>query len=138
MAACVPLDPRSCSCGLWGDSPYLDVLRADTYISHIELDGSTMKSRKILDDVVGGLRLTIEMYEGDPTLHDYGIPRQSWIRGVKLMKHFGTERALELIDQRAERAADRGDYDTARRWRTLITAIHAIQEDEGLFGEKSH
>jgi hypothetical protein len=97
-----------------------------------------MKSKKILDDVAGGIRLTIEMYEDDPTLHDYGIPRQSWIRGVKLMKHFGAERALELIDQRAERAADRRDYDTARRWRTLITAIHAIQEDEHLSGENTH
>jgi hypothetical protein len=95
-------------------------------------------TRKILDEVVGGLRIELEEIEGDRGPRDYGIPRQSWIRGVRLMKHFGAERALELIDQRAERAADRRDYDTARRWRTLITAIHAIQEDEHLSGENTH
>jgi hypothetical protein len=41
------------------------------------------------------------------------------------MKHFGVGRALNLIDQRAEWAAERGDYDTARRWRELITAIQS-------------
>jgi len=69
---------------------------------------------------------------------DYGIPRQSWFRGVRLMKNFGADQALGLIDQRAERAADRGDFDTARRWRTLITAIHAIQEDERIRGDSVH
>jgi hypothetical protein len=97
-----------------------------------------MKVKKILDDVVGKFRIKLEVYEGDPALHDYGISRQSWIRGAKFMKHFGAEQALELIDQRAERAADRGNYNTARRWRTLITAIHAIQEDEQLPGDKVH
>jgi hypothetical protein len=54
------------------------------------------------------------------------------------MEHFGVEQALDLIDQRAERAANRGDYDTARRWRTLITAIHATQEEERLPGDETH
>ena len=97
-----------------------------------------MKKKTILDEVVGDVRIEIEMIEGDPGGHDYGIPRQSWIRGAKLMKHFGAERALDLIDERAERAADRRDFETARRWRTLITAIHAIQEDERLLGENTH
>jgi hypothetical protein len=35
------------------------------------------------------------------------------------------ERALDLIDQRTEWAAVRNDYDTARRWRDLITAIQS-------------
>jgi hypothetical protein len=97
-----------------------------------------MTTKKLLDDLIGDLRIKLEIIEGDPGLHDYGIPRQSWFRGVRLMKHFGAEQALELIDQRAERAADRGDYETARRWRTLITAIHAIQEDERLPGDNTH
>ena len=91
-----------------------------------------MKTKKILDGRVGHVRLLLETYEADPADHDYGIPRLSWYRGVKFMKHFGAEKALEVIDQRAEQAADRGDFDTARRWRTLITAIHAVQEDECL------
>jgi hypothetical protein len=97
-----------------------------------------MTTKKILDEIVGDAHITIEVLEGEPGPHDYGIPRQSWIRGVKLMKHFGAERALDLIDERAERAGDRKDFDTARRWRTLITAIHAIQENERLSGENVH
>ncbi len=97
-----------------------------------------MKVRKILDEVIGSLHIKMEMIEGESQEHDYGIPRQSWFRGVKLMKHFGAERALELIDQRAEKAADRKDFETARRWRALITAIHAIQENERVLGENSH
>jgi hypothetical protein len=97
-----------------------------------------MNTKKILDDVVGDFRIKLEEDKGDPGLHDYGIPRQAWIRGVKLMEHFGAEQALALIDQRANRAGDRGDYETARRWRTLITAIHAIQEDEHLPGDNTH
>jgi hypothetical protein len=97
-----------------------------------------MKSWKILDEIIGRFRVKLEVSDADPTLHDYGISRQTWIRGVKLMNHFGAEQALDLIDQRAERAADRRDFDTARRWRTLITAIHAIQEDERLPGENTH
>jgi len=95
-----------------------------------------MVVKKILDEGVGDFRLKMEVIEGQPGPHDYGIPRQSWIRGVRFMKHFGVERALDLVDERAERAAHRGDYETAKRWRTLITAIHAIQEDERLLGEK--
>jgi hypothetical protein len=97
-----------------------------------------LRVKKILDDVIGDFRIKLEVIEGGPGLHDYGIPRQSWLRGVRFMKHFGAERALELIDQRAEKEADRGDYGSSRRWRTLITAIHAVQEDELLLGEKRH
>jgi len=97
-----------------------------------------MKSKKILDETVAGCRIVLEAIEGEPTVHDYGIPRQAWIRGVKIMNSFGAEQALTLIDERANRAADRGDYDTARRWRNLITAIHAIQEDDPLLGQEIH
>lgn len=98
-----------------------------------------MKSRKILDDTVGDFHLLLELYESDDSaLHDYGIPRQSWIRGIQFMKHFGADRALEIIDERAIRAAERGDYETSRRWRTLIVAIHAVQEDEQLPGDNLH
>jgi hypothetical protein len=97
-----------------------------------------MKTRRILDEPVGDFRIKLESIENDLDVHDYGIPRQAWLRGVKFMQHFGAERALDIIDQRAERAASRGDYDTARRWRGLITAIHAVQEDEHLPGDNTH
>lgn len=97
-----------------------------------------MKKSVVLDEVGEGYRVLIEKIEGDRSLHDYGIPRQAWLRGVKFMQHFGAEQALDVIDQKAERAANRGDYDTARRWRDLIAAIHAIQEDERLPGDSVH
>jgi hypothetical protein len=98
-----------------------------------------MKSGKTLNAITGRVRATVEVIEGEPaTIHDYGIPGQAWIRGVKLMKHFGSDKALDLIDQRAERAADRGNHKAARRWRDLITAIHAIETDERLLGENMH
>ena len=97
-----------------------------------------MRPRKILDEVVGDFRIRLESIQADPGIHDYGIPHRAWRRGVKFMQHFGAEQALEVIDQRAERAAERGDYDSARRWRDLITAIHAIQEDERLPGDNAH
>lgn len=99
-----------------------------------------MKSRKILDHRVGNVRVKLVRVtsDGDAQPHDYGISNQAWHRGMRFMKHFGADRALEVIDQRAERAADRKDFETARRWRTLITAIHAAQEDERLLGEGLH
>jgi hypothetical protein len=97
-----------------------------------------MKIRKILDEVGGRARLKMEIFEGERAPHDYGISRMAWLRGAKLMKHHGPDKALELIDERAERAADRGDFETSRRWRSLITAIHAIEEDEPLAGDRVH
>ena len=97
-----------------------------------------MAIKRILNDVVQGVRITIEEIEGDPGLHDYGLSRMAWIRAATFLNRFGSEKALDLIDRRAERAADRGDYDTARRWRDLIAAIHAIEEDERLLGDRLH
>ena len=100
-----------------------------------------MKVRKILDKLIGEARVKLEIIEAGPepgVVHDYGIPRMAWIRGLAFMKHFGAERALEVIDERANRAGDRRDFDSARRWRTLITAIHAMQEEEHLPGDNTH
>lgn len=97
-----------------------------------------MKRKVLLNEVIGAFRIRLETIEADLGVHDYGIPRQAWRRGAKFIQHFGPEQALDLIDQRAEHAADRGNYDSARRWRDLITAIHAIQEDEQLPGDKIH
>ena len=98
-----------------------------------------MTTKKIHDVTVHGIRIMIDEIIGDHAMtHDYGIPRTAWIRAVKLMSHFGIEQALDLIDERAERAVDRGDYESARRWRDLITAIHAIERDERLVGDQVH
>jgi hypothetical protein len=97
-----------------------------------------MKTKMILDEVIDGMRVKLEVIEDAAILHDYGISHQSWRRGAMLRGRFGTERALALIDQRAEQASDRNDHDTARRWRELITAIHALTEDERLIGQRDH
>jgi hypothetical protein len=95
-------------------------------------------SRKRVREIRGKWLVTLEEFEGDPGLHDYGIPRMAWIRGARLLNRFGPDKALDLIDQRAERAADRGNYKAARRWRDLITAIHAIEAEERLIGDNLH
>ena len=69
-------------------------------------------------------------YPDSATMSEAGIS--------KLMKHFGSDQALVLIDERAERAADRGNYEAARRWRDLITAIHALEADERSSGDSLH
>ena len=97
-----------------------------------------MKSKKTLDERIGNFRTILEVTDDASGKHDYGISDRAWTRGVRFMNHFGPQRALELIDQRAERAADRRDYETARRWRTLIVAIHAIMDDEIMPGESAH
>jgi hypothetical protein len=97
-----------------------------------------MKKTTLVDQRRGRYRILIESMEGERIVHDYGIPRMAWVRGARFLKHFGSERALNLIDQRAERAADRRDFETARRWRDLIAAIHAIEEDERLLGDQLH
>jgi hypothetical protein len=98
-----------------------------------------VKVKKILNLEEGNFRVLIEVLEGeDGGLHDYGIPRRAWLRAAQFITRFGTERALEVIDQRAERAADRGDFETSRRWRELITAIHAMQDNELLPGDEIH
>jgi neutral trehalase len=97
-----------------------------------------MKVRKVLRDVVGDFEIKLEMIEGHAALHDYGLPRQTWRRGAKFMQRLGADRALRAIDERAERAANRGDYDTARRWRDVMAAIHAIETDERLPGDNKH
>ena len=117
---------------------YLDMRKATSHICFVEANGLLMKSRKILHETVGHFRILLETIEGDPSIHDYGLPRMVWRRAVQLMNHYGLDQALDVIDERAERAADRGDFETARRWRDLIAAIHAIENDERLLGDKVH
>jgi hypothetical protein len=69
---------------------------------------SCMKTKRLLDEVVGNFRVKLETIDANSGLRNYSIPRQAWIRGVRLLNHFGAEKALDVIDQRAERAADRG------------------------------
>ena len=97
-----------------------------------------MTTKKYLDEQIGRFRILLESIEGPAQLHDYGIPRAAWLRAIKLMGRYGPDEALGLIDQRAEAAAERRDFETARRWRELITAIHAMQEDELLPGDRKH
>ena len=42
-----------------------------------------MKKTVLLDEIGDGFRTILEKIERDQSLHDYGIPRQAWRRGVK-------------------------------------------------------
>lgn len=98
-----------------------------------------VKIKKLLDVDEGDFHIVLETFEEDrPGLHDYGISRRAWVRAIEFIRHFGVEDALEVIDERVMRAGDRRDFETSRRWRDLIIAIHAMTEEERLPGENTH
>lgn len=95
--------------------------------------------RKKSEHVVGKYHITVEFVVDDSSrLHDYGFDHSKWHRGVKLMKHFGSDRALELMDLKAERAFRRGDVNMCRKWRDLMGVIHAVEADEPQPNDRIH
>ncbi len=84
------------------------------------------------------LGVVVQLWESTAKLRNPAIKKQTWLRACHFINLFGIEQALDIIDQRAERAADRKDWQTAARWRTLITAIHALEDDERFPAESSH
>lgn len=83
--------------------------------------------------------VTIEIIEDRASrLHDYGIPDSAWRRAMALMKKLGSDLALEKMDARAERAFERGDIKACMRWRDLMVAIHAVEEDEPKLIDRVH
>ncbi|WP_338530624.1 hypothetical protein [Nitratireductor thuwali] len=89
--------------------------------------------RKKSEYSIGNFDITIEsIIDDESRLHDYGFSRSTWLRGVRLMKRFGSEEALELMDQRADGALERGNLALCNRWRDLMGVIHAIEADEPL------
>ena len=79
-----------------------------------------------------------EIEDNSSTLHDYGLRQIAWRRAASLLSKHQTEQALQIIDDRAERAVNGGRYEAACRWRELLAAIHAICTDERLPGENVH
>lgn len=47
-----------------------------------------------------------------------------------MMQRYGSDNALELMDDRADRALARSDIATCQKWRELMAVIHAIENDE--------
>jgi hypothetical protein len=94
-----------------------------------------MKIRQLWDEQTGRVRIRLQEIRGDGKPPEYPITRTTWARAIRIRNKFGSERALELIDERAWRAFERHDDGTSRRWRNLIIAIHAMEEDELLPGE---
>lgn len=88
---------------------------------------------------VGAVKVSVELYENDESrLHDYGLTPATWRRAAKFLKVLGGDKALDLMDERAERALVRGDFDTCERWRNLMAAIHAIEEGTPLASDRVH
>ena len=84
-----------------------------------------------------GLTITASELKGSGEFTPYPLARNTWLRAIKLTKKHGTCKALQLIDERAWRAFNRGDDDTSRRWRDLIIAIHAMEQEELVPGENA-
>ena len=95
-----------------------------------------MKIRQLWQRTVGPYRVRLTEFHGEPKAPEYPIARTTWARALRLREKFGSQQALEVIDARAWKAFQREDYATSRRWRDLIIAIHAIEEDELLPGER--
>lgn len=89
--------------------------------------------------VAGHATVTIETVLNDESrLHDYGLSRSTWIRGVSILKALGADEALDAMDDRASSALDRGHVRIAERWRDLMAVIHAVVEHEPKAGDRVH
>lgn len=97
-----------------------------------------MKREKATYDL-GDAELTVEMIVNDESrLHDYGIRRSAWFRGLRIMNKYGAEEALERLDERANRCYERKDIPMCYRLRDLMVAIHAMTEDEVQPNDRVH
>jgi hypothetical protein len=88
---------------------------------------------------LGDYELSVELVINDKSrLHDYGIDRPAWTKGIRLMKRYGPEKALELLDERAIRAYARSEERLCFRLRDIMVAIHAMNEDEVQPNDRVH
>ncbi|NRP75118.1 hypothetical protein ILFOPFJJ_06041 [Ensifer psoraleae] len=97
-----------------------------------------MKREKSTYDL-GDYELSVELVINDESrLHDYGIRRSAWFRGIRMMRRYGPDLALELLDERANRCYERKDIPMCYRLRDLMVAIHAMTEDEVQPNDRVH
>src|ERR1700759_5704684 len=68
-----------------------------------------LKRKKIEHHVSGDHFAIGWVVDGTPRLHDYGLKKSTWYRGVLLLKRYGGDRAQELMDARAEKCLMRDD-----------------------------
>lgn len=90
-----------------------------------------MKSRKILESRIGDMRVTLEEISVEVAHampHDYGLSRSAWRYGARMLDTRSIDEALSILDARAERCIERRDFDSAKRWRAVMAAVHAIGE----------
>lgn len=81
------------------------------------------------------MRLTTLGQVRDPTR---GLRDSAWRRGANIVHRLGVDGALLAIDARAERALLAHRIVAACRWRELMTAIHAMSEDERQPYDRDH
>ena len=116
--------------------PFATVIQAHSTSSPFEALRVKRDRRSIVD---GSATVTIETVLNDESrLHDYGLSRSTWIRGVRILKALGADGALDAMDDRASSALDRGHMRIAERWRDLMAVIHAVLEDEPKAGDRVH
>jgi hypothetical protein len=96
----------------------------------LEMHGNHLK-RKKTEIRVGNYDISIESnVDKTSRLHDYGFSSSTWRRGANLMRRFGSDRALELMDAKADRALAGGHLEMCHKWRDLMAVIHAIEYEE--------
>lgn len=92
-----------------------------------------MRTKKIFEGLIGGSLVSMDEISvpGKPSIpHDYGVSRTAWRCGMRMLDKAEVDDALFILDERAERCIARRDLASARRWRAVMAAIHAMADDE--------
>jgi hypothetical protein len=88
--------------------------------------------RRILTVFLGRTTIALDEIEADGSAREailQQVPPAAWRRASRLIDRYGTDGALALLDERAERCVDRRDLASAVRWRNVMAAIHAVSSE---------
>lgn len=87
---------------------------------------------------VGRAVVRIEMIPGEGAVCEWDPPPRTWRRASRFVDLLGPDKALELMDERAERAMFDGRPEAALLWRDLMVAVHRMSREERLGDERDH
>ena len=98
-----------------------------------------MREEDIVDIEEDGMRVLVRAYRGGKAApRPYPLSARQWRRAVRLLGVFGEARCLELMDERAEAALERGDLATCLAWRDLMVAVHEVCREEPGAGQRTN
>lgn len=85
------------------------------------------------DDGFFSIRMTVIRGGAGPA--PYPLSATQWRRAVKMIRAYGVDGSLNLMDGRAEAAVDRRDIRTAELWRDLMVAVLVMSSEKRRRGE---